>query len=38
MIEADIFFAKGTTTTGGVKFVNGPCQGQVTSRVFYGQT
>ncbi len=36
IIEADIFFARGQSVTGGVKFINGPCEGQVTVRLFVG--
>jgi hypothetical protein len=32
-VEADIFFARGEAATGSVKFTEGPCQGQVTTRL-----
>lgn len=32
-IEADLFFVRQTTTTGSVKFTEGPCEGQVTIRL-----
>jgi len=34
IIEADLFFAAGQDSTGGVKFIEGPCQDQVTLRLF----
>lgn len=34
IVEADVFFARGQRTTGGAKLLEGPCQGQVTTRLF----
>jgi hypothetical protein len=32
-VEADIYFAGGEAATGSVKFTEGPCEGQVTTRL-----
>jgi hypothetical protein len=32
-IEADLFIARGEAATGSVKFTEGPCEGQVTTRL-----
>ena len=37
-VEADIFFARGEAATGSVKFTEGPCEGQVTTRLTVTQT
>jgi hypothetical protein len=37
-VEADIFFAHGEAATGAVKFIEGPCEGQVTTRLTITRT
>jgi hypothetical protein len=32
-VEADLYFARGEAATGSVKFTEGPCEGQVTTRL-----
>jgi hypothetical protein len=34
IVEADVFFSRGEQTTGGAKLLEGPCEGQVTIRLF----
>lgn len=38
VVEADIFFARGQATTGGVKLVQTACDGRVRVQLFIGRT